>query len=221
MRLHAPQASPFMANEELQRSLRTLDQLRVVSANDVACWALDDLRGRLVEISGRGAAAALTSAFDLVLDAQAQGEPAAWIGLPASTFFPPDVADSGVDLAALVVIRALDPMMAARAAERLVRSGAFGLVVIDLGDIDREAELSLALQGRLAGLAQTHDAAVVCLTDKSEHAASLGSLVSLRAQALRGREGEGFLVSVRALKDKRRGPGWTQTATRSGPTGWK
>ena len=39
------------------------------------------------------------------------------------------------------------------------------------------------IQGRLVTLAQTHDAAIVCLTEKPADAASLGSLVSLRAEA--------------------------------------
>src|SRR5438045_2881081 len=47
--------------------------------------------------------------------------------------------------------------------------------------------LTTQIQGRLVTLAQTHDAAVVCLTEKTEDTASLGSLVSLRAQALRRR----------------------------------
>lgn len=180
-----------------------------------ARWGLGAIRGRLVELSARGASATLTAAFELVVEAQTQGEPVAWLANQAGTFYPPDVADSGVDLAALVVVRAPGATAAARAAERLLRSGAFGMVVLDLG----AAELAMPIQGRLVTLAQTHDAAVVCLTDKSTEAASLGSLVSLRAEALRHRK-EGFGVVVRALKDKRRGPGWTHTAKRRGPAGF-
>jgi recombination protein RecA len=201
------------------RSLRTLDEL-TAGAPRAARWSLDEVRGRFVEISARGAAATLTAALDLVIDAQAQDEPAVWIMLPSSTFFPPDASDSGVDLAALAVIRACDVMTAARSAERLVRSGAFGVVVIDLGDDERDTEISLAIQGRLVALAQTHHAAIVCLTDKSDDAASLGSLVSLRAGVLRDRNGDRFAMAVRALKDKCGGPGWTHVATRRGPTGW-
>jgi len=122
-------------------------------------FGLDELRGRLVEISARGASATLTAAIELVAEAQEQGEPIAWIAGASGTFYPPDVAESGIDLQALVVVRVVDAVAAARAAERLLRSGAFGLVVID--DI---AELSLAAQGRLVALAQAHDAAIACLT---------------------------------------------------------
>ena len=202
------------------RSLRTLDELTAGAPQHTPRWGLDEMRGRFVELSARGAAATLTAALALVLDAQAQDEPAVWIMLPSSTFFPLDASDSGVDLAALAVIRACDAMTAARAAERLVRSGAFGVVVIDLGNDEHDAEVSLAIQGRLVTLAQTHDAAIACLTDKPDDAASLGSLVSLRAGVLRDRDGDGFAMAVHALKDKRRGPGWTHVATRRGPTGW-
>jgi recombination protein RecA len=59
------------------------------------------------------------------------------------------------------------------------------------------------VQGRLVTLAQTHDAAIVCLTEKSAETPSLGSLISLRAEAMR-LHGE---ITLRVLKDKRRGPG--------------
>jgi recombination protein RecA len=211
----------------------SLDELRARrGAESVeATWSLATMRGRLVELSARGATATLTMAMELVVEAQAQHEPIAWISLATGTFYPPDVADCGVDLAALVVVRVPDAMAAARTAERLLRSGAFGLVVIDLGGTSlgrsamaTAADLSMQVQGRLVTLAQTHDAAVVCLTDKGEDTASLGSLVSLRAEALRMRDrsepdrGE-FSVTVRVLKDKRRGPGWTQTFKRRGPAG--
>jgi recombination protein RecA len=79
----------------------------------------------------------------------------------------------------------------------------------------------MQIQGRLVTLAQTHDAAVVCLTEKTQDTASLGSLISLRAEALRLRDkpSETFDVQLRVLKDKRRGPGFTQRLKRRGPPG--
>ncbi|HWO25505.1 MAG TPA: recombinase A [Kofleriaceae bacterium] len=182
-------------------------------------WGLAALRGRLVELSGHGARATLTEAMGLILEAQLAGEPAVWIQSPAhGGFYPPDVAELGVDLAALVVVRVPNAAASARAAERLLRSGAFGLVVIDLG-LGGEADLSMAQQGRLVTLAQAHDAAVVCLTEKSAETTSLGSLVSLRAEAVRTGQGEQQQIEVRALKDKRRGPGWSRTTKVRGPAG--
>lgn len=199
----------------------SLDDLRAHrgATQSDAAWGLAALRGRLVELSARGATATLTAAIEIVGEAQTQAEPVAWIALGNGTFYPPDVADSGVDLAALVVVRAPDATAAARAAERCLRSGAFGLVVLDLGNA---GDLSMQIQGRLVTLAQTHDAAVLCLTEKSDDTASLGSLVSLRAEALRSRDREvrsQFDVTVRVLKDKRRGPGFTQKLSRRGPAG--
>jgi len=204
----------------------SLDELRARRGEQQAetKWALATLRGRLVELSARGASATLTTAMEIVVEAQTQHEPVAWLTLGSGTFYPPDVAECGVDLAALVVVRTLDAVAAARSAERLLRSGAFGLVVIDLGS-SNGAELSMQIQGRLVTLAQTHDAAVVCLTEKANDTVSIGSLVSLRAEALRSRgdaraaTGNEFAVTVRVIKDKRSGPGWTQTLKRRGPAG--
>ena len=185
-------------------------------------WGLEALRGRLVELSARGAAATLTAAIELVVEAQQASEPVGWVTLGSSTFYPPDAADSGVDLAALAVIRAHDATAAARAAERLLRSGGFGLVVLDFGG-GSTVDVPIAHQGRLVTLAQTHDAAVVCITEKPGDAPSLGSLVSLRAEALRLHAPEsserGYHVTLRVLKDKRRGPGWMRTIRLRGPGG--
>lgn len=185
------------------------------------------MRGRLVEVSARGASATLTVTIDLVLEAQRANEPVAWLMRTNGSFYPPDVAAAGVDLSALVVVRAPDATACARAAERLLRSGAFGLVVLDLVDSitperpHRADDISMAHQGRLVTLAQAHDAAVLCLTDKAADAASLGSLVSLRTEALRLRDAarSDYDISLRALKDKRRGPNWHRTLRARGPSG--
>jgi recombination protein RecA len=196
--------------------------VRIASPGDVVelaaervRWGFDALRGRLVELSARGATATLTTAIELVGEAQRAAEPVGWITPRNASFYPPDVADSGVDLAALVVVRVGCTTSAARAAERLLRSGAFGLIVLDFGAAG-EAVLPTAHQGRLVSLAQAHDAAIVCITDKPADAASLGSLVSLRAEALRARD---HAVTLRVLKDKRRGPGYARTIPRRGPAG--
>ena len=96
-------------------------------------WGLAPLSGRLVEISGHRASANLTVAFGLVLEAQSLDEPVAWVTLAQSTFFPPDAAESGIDLARLAVVRVSDGLAACRAVVELTRSGGFGLVVLDLG----------------------------------------------------------------------------------------
>ena len=175
------------------------------------------LGGCLAELSGTGASSSLTLAFSLVHQVQQRGEPAAWITRAESTFFPPDAAEGGVDLAALPVIRLPGRRQCLRAADQLARSGAFGLLVIDLGGC---LDLPLAAQTRLAGQALAHGTLILCLTAKDEGQPSLGSLVSVRAHAQRIRRGDGrFTCRVHVLKDKRRGPGWSDEVWCRGPDG--
>jgi recombination protein RecA len=184
-------------------------------AADAPPWTRAALAGRLVELSGTGAAASLTFAVALVLDAQRRGEVAAWVTSRGSSFFPPDAAGNGVDLDALPVVRVPEPRNVPQAGERLVRCGAFDLVVMDLG----EASVPLPLLTRLLGLAEKHAAAVVFLTEKHAASPSLGSPVSLRAESRREREGELFALNLVALRDKRRPSGWTRREVRRGPDG--
>lgn len=193
---------------------------------------LDTLGGRFVELSGHGTSAVSSVAFRLVLEGQRLAKNVAWVGLcqprarPAP-FFAPDVAASGVDLAALPVVLAPGPLEAGRAASHLLRSGAFALVVLDLENAAGGApELPLPLMSRLTGLAQTHGATLLALTDKPVEAPSLGSLVSLHAHVTRARvhaqlaDGHArYEVVVTAHKDKRHGPGWTHREVYRAPAG--
>jgi recombination protein RecA len=179
-------------------------------------WNLSEVAGRLVEISASKASAGLSIAFALVREAQARGEPVGWVGLADSFFYPPDAARGGADLNALVVVRLVKTENIARAGEKLLRSGAFGLVVLDLGETD----IPMPLQTRLTGLAHRHHTALVCLTEKDSAAFSLGTLVSLRAHAERKRAGDHrFACMLRVLKDKRRGPTWNHEDLYTGPAG--
>ena len=183
-----------------------------------ARWGFEALAGRLSELSGLGPTARLSLAMGLVCEAQRTGETAAWVTNRRSTFFPPDAAKSGVDLVRLPVVFAPDAPAAARAAWRLIQSGGFGLVVLDL--VGSDAEVPIPLQSRLTGAAQAHGAAVVFVTEKAADRTSLGSLVSLRCEAHWAAAGGGrSLCTARALKDKRRGPGWTYAEVRRGPAG--
>src|SRR5262249_30613817 len=129
-------------------------------------WNLAAIAGRFIEISASASAASLTLAFGLVREAQNQKEPVGWVTSMESFFYPPDAAQGGVDLAALVVIRVLHTASIPVAGEKLLRSGGFGLVVLDLGI----ANIPMPLQSRLTGLAQRHHATLVCLTEKESKA---------------------------------------------------
>ena len=177
---------------------------------------LSEIAGRLVEISSSGDSVSLTMVFALVCEAQERGEPVGWVTAMNSFFYPPDAAQGGVDLAALVVVRVLHPTSIPRAAEKLLRSGGFGLIVLDL----EAADIPMPLQSRLTGLAQHHHAALICLTEKESRTFSLGSLVSLRVHAERKRsDSSRFLCRLCVLKDKRRGPTWTHEEFYRGPAG--
>lgn len=186
-------------------------------------WGLEPLSGRLVEISGHRASANLTVAFGLVLEAQGKDEPVAWVTLAQSTFFPPDVAESGIDLARLAVVRVSDGTTACRAVVELTRSGGFGLVVLDLGPgalqekletcpprarrlLKKRGGLSVPFITKLVGLAQKTSTAVVVLTEKTRESSSLNSLISLRCEARRSPD-KPCEVEIDVIKDKRRGPG--------------
>jgi len=207
-----------MARTALERTdITTALRLATAEPAPMARWGFDALAGRLAELSAAGPSAVLTLAFGLVLEAQRRGEPAAWVTGEESTFFPPDAAEGGVDLAALAVIRVTEFRKVLRAADHLTRSGAFGLLVLDLG---AGARLPLPALTRLGGLAARHQALVLLLTRKRSEAPSLGSLVSLRGEATREDRGGGrFACRVRALKDKRRGPGWEWEELCRGPDG--
>ena len=226
---------------------------------ELAKWGLARLAGSLVEISGTADSGVLSSALALVAEAQhhqlrherlryrrhsapnlkpAPGahpdsapNPAliAWIATTRSLFFPPDAVESGIALDRLVLLRLETPGAQIRAATRVVHSGAFGLVVVDLADslppesfgpqsVRQSRPNPAAASGRtpmprpgtprglphlsqLAGLAHKYRTAVVLLTDKPPAAPSLDPRVGKRFDA--SRRGDGIVITV--LKDKGNG----------------
>lgn len=182
--------------------------------------------GRLIELSGtRGACARTTTAVDILRHAQREGETAVWIQPEDGPLYPPDLHDSGIDIDALIVVhvprgtssrpspvksrearRATTGHRLCRAAELLLRSGAFGLVIIDMCE-EPPPPGTEAWQGRLLGLARQHESRVVLLTDKPSHADSLGTLVGLRIEPRRERTRSGqFRVTHEVLKNKSGAP---------------
>ncbi|MGE0821629.1 MAG: recombinase A [Candidatus Binatia bacterium] len=187
------------------------------SGTQVDHWTWHTFTGRLSEFSGNGASAVLTLACRVVYEAQLHGEPVAWVTREASCFFPPDVAENGIDLEALVVVRVPDSRAVARAADLLLRSGGFGLLVLDLG---KDAQLPLPLQTRLVGLARVHTAAVLLLTQKPSMSPSVSSLVALHGDVARRHIApDQFACTLSVVKDKRWGPSWTHVEVAHGPSG--
>jgi recombination protein RecA len=178
-------------------------------------WQLQSLVGVLAEISEETSAGAASLAVEIIADAQDHNEPVAWVAGSDSIFFPPDLADSGIDLAAVTVIRAGGENGSLIAAEWLVRSGAFGLVVVDA---DGDWKASDASLGRLLKLAERSQAAVVFLTRKRCTDPSLGSRISVRGSITRSGEGP-FHVVISTVKDKRANTGSRQGRQYDGPPG--
>lgn len=198
------------------KNLCAFAPLRELLLSD-ASWGLHALSGRFIEFSGTASTAALTAAAALILEAQRRGELAAWIAARESTFYPPDFAASGIDLEALPVVHAPNALKAARVADTLLRSGGFAMLVIDLGAL---TEFSIAIQTRLAGLAKKHNTAVVCITRHSDRQVSTGSLVSLRSEIEKTRDGfDRFVCETHVVKDKQRTPGWRHREVYRGPDG--
>lgn len=198
-------------------SPQSLEALSAEEKETPQSWNLSTFSGRLGEISGTRDSATLTLTFHIVRDAQRCGESVVWIARKESIFYPPDVAELSVDLEALNVVWAGSPRLATKAADQLVRSGGFGLVVLDLG---ANANLPLSVLSRLAGLVKKHRAALLFLTEKGPKQNSLGSLISIRMQTQRTRKDKDlFLCRAQAVKDKRIGPGWVHEEIGHGPDG--
>lgn len=140
--------------------------------------------GQLLELSG-SAPGKLSTVARLIVRAQGEGEPIAWVAARSEAgFYPPDFALAGVDLAALVVVRVpheQGPHALVRASEVLLRSGAFGLLVVDFAQsaIPRG---ELAWQSRLSGLVRRHESRMVLLTSSRREDPSLGPLIGLRVE---------------------------------------
>lgn len=161
--------------------------------------------GKIVEISSEAARGRTSTAVSLLIQAQHRGEPCAWIQPSGGRLYPPDLAAAGVDLDALVVVhvpRGEGSPLIPRAAELLLRSGAFGLVVLDLLDGAPRGD-GAAWQGRLGSLAREHESIVILLTRSASARGSLGPLVSLRVAPARRRIApDRFELGVTVLKNK-------------------
>lgn len=202
--------------------------------------------GRIVELCGD---AQTTAAVMLLAEVQREGETAAWIQLVGGDLYPPDLAAAGVDVEALIVVHTprsqerkaeqlagqSGPAGQCRAAELLLRSGGFGLVILDFGQAEPRG--STAWQGRLLGLARQHEARVVILRERIRSVAqrersSLGPLTSLRIASwiersrrvddppgFRPRTGC-FALRHEVLKNKSGGPLEPASARLRGPWGF-
>lgn len=180
--------------------------------------------GRLVELSGVGPVARTTTATRILVQAQREGETAVWIQPAHGSLYPPDLERAGADLSALVVIHVPDtagPHGLYRAAEIMLRSGAFGLLILDppAPTMPRRASQDTARQGRLLALAREHQTRLLLLSHAGTHADSLGPLVTLRVESRRMRIPRGFALEHQVLKNKSGAPFTAPTEPCGAPAG--
>lgn len=160
-------------------------------------------RGRVIELVGGPDAAPTSAAVQILLSSQREGDPVAWIQPRGGGLYPPDLAAAGLDLASLLVVHV--PAEAGRAglpkaAELLLRTGAFGAVAIDLSEA--RPPRGDAWLGRLAALAREHDSRCVLL-GPADASASFGPLVALRLRPRRLRVRPGwYRLEIEVLKNK-------------------
>ena len=193
------------------------------------------------DVDGSVATARTSAAVRVVRDAQSAGETAAWIQPRGGALYPPDLAACGIDLEALLVVHVppsstptrggggnTQPHALCKAAELLLRSGAFGIVVVDFTHAAPPSGRQ-AWQGRLLGLARQHSSHVVLLTEKPATADSLGTLIGARVETRRVREsstdsrrGAGsFSLEHNLLKNKSGATLHVQREARRGPWGMR
>jgi hypothetical protein len=175
--------------------MTTFDDPRVFRASalrrSVAPAGLADWppRGSVLEFAGDRSSGCTSLAVLAVLQAQRRGETVAWLQPQNGSLFPPDLAANGVDLAALAIVQ---PPVAARteggdgktsrrrgrserrergsyelprAAELLLRSGGFDLLVLDLRPVPPPRGPWLH---RLQALVRLHRSRLLLLAERAQ-----------------------------------------------------
>jgi hypothetical protein len=126
------------------------------------------------------------------------------------SFYPPALAAAGVDLERLLVVRACDAQGVARAADILLRSATFGVVVMP------SVSLRATVWTRLAGLTHRANAVLLALgsgaSDELRYFASLRIRLQASTACFAGESGPfcalaGTRIEAAVLKHKRAAPG--------------
>ncbi len=172
-----------------------------------ATFSFANLTGRITEFSASRNAPVLSFLSLFICEVQDLGESAVWVSACDSYFYPPDFEDNGVNLAALPVVWNPDVKAAVRSVEHLLRSNAFGLIVVDLPP---HAIIDQGRLGKLARMADLNRISVVLITQHEDDTPfTLGSIISLRVSGKRIQSGAHlYRCTLSAIKDKQDPTGW-------------
>jgi recombination protein RecA len=204
--------------------LPPIDATPRLRPSHVAPVAVETLRGRLTEIAAGPEGGTSSVAATWVAMAQRADEPVAWVQWEFGELYPPDLAARGIDLEALLVVHVgerhvMPPRL--RAAELLLKSGGFGLVVVDM--TAGQPPRGVGWQHRLQHWARTQNCALVLLCAHPEPVFdSLGALVALQIIPQRHQVGPGLFelnCSIGKNKLEQGLQGWRATCT--GPPGFR
>jgi recombination protein RecA len=145
-------------------------------------------RGRIVELPGEKTGSTAL-ALSIVVHVSRSGRLVAWVD-GADAFDPRGAREAGATLARLLWCRPRDLRAAIRAADALIASGAFPLVVLDL----RRETPRLVAQGawlRLARGAEAHRSCLLVLGEAGAQSFAAATLVPSRAKARFSGQGPG------------------------------
>lgn len=163
-------------------------------------------RGTIATLEGAASAGRTAIAAGFLARAASEGLVAA---IDDGTLYPPDLARAGVPLDRLLVVAAGSPLGVARGTDIVLRSRAFGMVLLPA------VPLRAAVWSRLAALAQKADAVVLGV---GTACGELGYFASVRVGCAIERvlwrnpsgpfcELAGYDVCARVLKHRRTAPG--------------
>ncbi len=167
--------------------------------------AIGSARGRIAVLTGRLSSGKTALAIAAVAAATArEGGLCAWIERCGSLgrLYPPAAAATGAVLSRLLVVRASDLRGALQAADSVLRSGAFGLALLDAG-LEARRIPGPALV-RLSGLAGRTEGSLVVLAEGALRGSPLAAAAGLILAVERcgvGRQGQ-VRLSVRAEKGR-------------------
>lgn len=183
--------------------------------SNLGIWHPNELTGRLCELSTNHREVHLTLTCNIIHAYQRIGEPVSWITTTRNTFFPPDVAQCGIDLLSLPVVTVPDLRALVTVAEQLTRCGTFGLIVLEIGV---HMAIRMGHLGLLSRLARRHNTALLCLTVPC-HERTLGSPIALRGRGFRIATSKSgyFQCGIHVCKDRNYGPGRSLTNTYRAP----